>query len=150
MQKYKIYLDNCCFNRPYDNQELIKNRIETETKLIIQESIKNNLYDLCWSYILDYENEKNPYIERKIEIFKWKTLAKYDVDESESIIKKAKELQKVGLKAIDSLHIACSIELGASFFITVDNGILTKASLVSDIVIISPVNFILDYEEDNE
>ena len=72
MQKCKIYLDNCCFNRPYDNQDFIKNRIETETKLIIQDSIKNNLYDLCWSYILDFENKKNPYIERKIEILNGK------------------------------------------------------------------------------
>jgi len=32
----KIYLDNCCFNRPYDDQDLLRIRIETEVKLEIQ------------------------------------------------------------------------------------------------------------------
>ena len=36
----RIYLDNCCFNRPYDNQENIKVQIETESKLYIQRKTK--------------------------------------------------------------------------------------------------------------
>jgi hypothetical protein len=35
----RIYLDNCCFNRPYDNQENIKVQIETESKLYILSSV---------------------------------------------------------------------------------------------------------------
>jgi hypothetical protein len=29
----KIYLDNCCFNRPFDDQGQIRIKIETEAKL---------------------------------------------------------------------------------------------------------------------
>jgi len=32
----KVYLDNCCFNRPFDNQNQVRIRIETEAKLFIQ------------------------------------------------------------------------------------------------------------------
>ena len=68
----RIYLDNCCFNRPYDNQENIKVQIETESKLYIQRKIKESQYSLVWLYILEYENQSNPYVIRKEEILEWK------------------------------------------------------------------------------
>jgi len=38
--KPKLYLDNCCFNRPFDDQSQMLVRLETEAKLFIQEGIK--------------------------------------------------------------------------------------------------------------
>lgn len=35
----RIYLDNCCFNRPFDNQSQLRVRLETEAKLWIQERV---------------------------------------------------------------------------------------------------------------
>lgn len=32
-----IYLDNCCYNRPYDNQSYVSIFIESQAKLFIQE-----------------------------------------------------------------------------------------------------------------
>jgi hypothetical protein len=66
----KIYLDNCCFNRPYDDQSHLRIRLESEAKLKIQEEIRTGNYKLIWSYILDYENSKNPFMERKQQIAK--------------------------------------------------------------------------------
>jgi len=34
--KNRLYLDNCSFNRPYDDQSLLKNYIEAEAKTYIQ------------------------------------------------------------------------------------------------------------------
>ena len=36
MQKIRVYLDNCAYNRPYDNQNDINIRLESEAKLFIQ------------------------------------------------------------------------------------------------------------------
>lgn len=49
----RVYLDNCCFNRPYDDQAFLTIRLETEAKLAIQEKIKAGQLSLGWSYILD-------------------------------------------------------------------------------------------------
>ncbi|GAK55959.1 hypothetical protein U27_02920 [Candidatus Vecturithrix granuli] len=38
----RIYLDNCCFNRPFDDQNQIKIKLETEAKLYIQEKIRQH------------------------------------------------------------------------------------------------------------
>ena len=42
----KIYLDNCMFNRPFDEQAHIRIRLETEAKLAIQEEIRRGTYHL--------------------------------------------------------------------------------------------------------
>ena len=42
MSKVKIYLDNCCYNRPYDDQNQLKIELETKAKLYIQDLIVNN------------------------------------------------------------------------------------------------------------
>ena len=66
----KIYLDNCCFNRPYDDQSNIRIRLETEAKSYIQNLIKEGKVRLVWSYILDFENAQNPFEERRLRIKK--------------------------------------------------------------------------------
>lgn len=52
----RIYLDNCCFNRPFDDQSQIRIRLESEAKLKIQDDILEGKVELIWSYILDAEN----------------------------------------------------------------------------------------------
>ncbi len=63
-----IYLDNCCFNRPFDYQSQLRIKLETEAKLKIQDEIRAGRFQLAWSYILDLENVNNPYNERKRQI----------------------------------------------------------------------------------
>ncbi len=60
-----VYLDMCCFNRPYDAQTQLRIRLETEAKLRIQEMIRNLEISLVWSYILDYEASFNPFEARR-------------------------------------------------------------------------------------
>lgn len=61
----RIYLDNCCFNRPYDDQSNIRVSLETQAKLYIQDMIRNQKLELVSSYMLRFENEQNPYNMRK-------------------------------------------------------------------------------------
>ena len=56
----KIYLDNCCYNRPYDNQSQLKISLETQAKLRIQECVRNGDYELVSSFVLMYEISKSP------------------------------------------------------------------------------------------
>ena len=62
----KIYLDNCCFNRPFDKQNQMRIRLEADAKLCIQENIRNGTIELVWSYILDLDNEASPFEEREV------------------------------------------------------------------------------------
>ena len=138
----KIYLDNCCFNRPYDDQSHLRIQLEAEAKLKIQEEIRNGSFQLVWSYILDYENSKNPFRERKEQILKWRMYADADIIENRELLGTAGMLQEYGIKKIDSLHVASAIHAGADYFLTTDDGILKKATLIQGIRVTDPIGFI--------
>ena len=48
--KPNVYLDNCCFNRPFDELSQLLVRLKTETVLFIQDEIKNGNIELVLSY----------------------------------------------------------------------------------------------------
>jgi predicted nucleic acid-binding protein len=150
MNKLLIYLDNCCYNRPYDDLSSITVYLEAEAKLTIQDLVKNNNIDLVWSYILEFENSANPSIERKASILVWKEIAKINVLECNSILSNAKEFFSLGLGVKDSIHIACAIEANCDYFITTDKGIIKKAKTIDNIKILNPINFIQFIEDANE
>lgn len=59
-----IYLDVCCFNRPFNDQSHLIVHLQTQAKFFVQEGIRSGQFDLVWSAILDLENAANPDIER--------------------------------------------------------------------------------------
>ncbi len=138
----KIYLDNCCFNRPFDDQSQPRILLESEAKLKIQENIRSGVYKLVWSYMLDYENSKNPFLERREQILKWQSYSEDDIEEDEHILKIAAIMQLHGIRKLDALHLACAIQANADFFLTTDDGILKKAGEIDNIQITDPVGFV--------
>ena len=120
----KVYLDNCCFNRPFDDQSQLRIVLEFEAKLRIQENIRSGMYELVWSYVLDYENSKNPFRERREQILKWSSYTKEDVEESRELLELATTIEHKGVKKFDALHLACALHSKADYFLTTDDGIL--------------------------
>ena len=136
----RVYLDNCCFNRPYDEQTLLKVRLETQSKMSIQQSVLDGKLELIWSFILEYENDQNPFIERRKQIETWQNLSVVDCVLSDEILTKSKELMKLGLREKDAYHVSCAIFSNADYFITTDAKILNKG--ISDVKVVSPVEFV--------
>jgi len=58
-------------NRPFDDQSYIRIRLETEAKLYVQACIKEGFVKLVWSYILDIENDQNPFEDKKNAMAEW-------------------------------------------------------------------------------
>jgi len=143
----KIYLDNCCFNRPFDDQSHLRIRLESEAKLRVQEEIRSGTYRLVWSYILDFENSKNPFRERREQIAKWRVYSKEDIEESEDVLHAAGALVELGLKSLDALHVACAVHARADYFLTTDDGIIKKAALIKGIRVADPIAFIKEVIE---
>jgi len=138
----KIYLDNCCFNRPFDDQSQFRIRLEAEAKLKIQDEIRSGNIDLVWSYILDYENSKNPFEERKNQIHEWRILSVTIVQADDEIIKFSNQFMEDGIQKFDSLHIACAINSGCEYLLTTDDKVLNKNQNINGITIIDPFGFV--------
>lgn len=138
----RIYLDNCCFNRPFDDQSQIRIMLEAEAKLKVQDDIWEKKFELVWSYILEAENMANPFEERRKAISDWRQQAIMKITENNTILNKAKNLNKIGLHSKDALHISCAIFAGCSYFLTTDDKILNKNNEIEEIMVIDPIAFI--------
>ena len=136
----RIYFDNCCYNRPFDDQTNILIRLESDAKLHIQELVKSQKLELVWSFVLDYENSVNPFADKRERIQAWRDLAVYHCGFSIQIAEKAKSLILLGLKKVDASHIACAIMSQADYFITTDKKVLNKP--IADIQVVNPMTFI--------
>jgi predicted nucleic acid-binding protein len=138
--KYRIYLDNCCFNRPYDDQTQLKIYLETQAKLYAQSLVCEKKIELVWSFILAFENSQNIFIAKKNAISQWENLSSSFVEKSEEIRKIAKEIMTTGIKAADAAHVACAIAANCDYFITVDKRLLKYQD--QRIIICNPIEFI--------
>lgn len=138
----KIYLDNCCFNRPFDDQSKIRIRLEAEARLRVQDDILEKKFELVWSYILEAENMANPFEERRSAISDWKEQAIMKIRENHTILDKAKKLNQIGLRSKDALHISCAIFAECKYFLTTDDKILNKNNAIEEITVMDPIGFI--------
>ena len=147
----RIYLDNCCYNRPYDDQSQIRIYLETQAKLHIQELIKLRRVELVTSYILEYENEKNRFMQKKrtIENFMNDNESYYVGNErDEMIAKMAEPIMRTGVKEKDAFHVACAIYAKCDYFITTDDRLLKFYT--EQISLVTPGEFIRRMEAETD
>ena len=138
----RIYLDICCFNRPFDDQSDLIVRLQTEAKLHVQEMIREGALDLVWSAIMDIENSANPDLNRKVAVADWQQLGVVNVSVSDPVEKVAETLSLFGVKPMDALHVACAIEAHAEYFLTTDKALIRKMAKHDNIRVVDPVDFI--------
>jgi len=117
----KIYLDLCVYNRPFDDQRQPRIAIETmEFLFLLSKAIDKEITTIN-SFVLEDENSKNPFIDRRDKIYDLLKVAREYVNYSEELGKRAEEIEKYGIMAIDALHIACAETATADFFVTCDD-----------------------------
>lgn len=144
----KIYLDNCCFNRPYDEQSYETIRLESEAKLFVQEKIHDGNISLVWSFILDFENNANPYDNQKESIAEWKQISCENVIAENAVLERARDITAIyRVKPKDAIHIASAIFTHCDYFLTTDRQLLKKVSLLKEIKTINPIDFVQILED---
>jgi predicted nucleic acid-binding protein len=95
--------------------------------------------------MLDYENDKSPYDEKREMIAIWKDVSNDYCSQSETILTTGKKIMEIGIKNNDALHIACAIERKCEYFITTDDKLTNK--IVEGIRLINPIDFVREMED---
>ena len=145
----RVYLDNCCYNRPYDDQTQLRISLESQAKLNIQTRIKNGEIELATSYMTSFENSENPYEMRRSNILDFQeknNTVHLSKDSDEAVNKKALEIETTGVKHKDACHVACAIYTESDYLITTDDRLLKYKT--DEIKIVNPIEFIQETEED--
>lgn len=143
----KVYLDNCCYNRPYDDQTYTSIYLESQAKLYIQDLIRNGQLELITSYILDFENSENPFDMRRktIKDFINTHSSIYVSDNVRSQVEqKADDIKKTGIKHKDACHVASAIIAGADYFLSTDHRLLKYKT--DEIKMMNPTEFVKELE----
>jgi predicted nucleic acid-binding protein len=78
------------------------------------------------SFVLEDENSKNPFIDRRDKIYDFLKVATEYVSYSEELERRAKEIEKFGIMAMDALHIACAEMADVDFLVTCDDILVRK------------------------
>lgn len=127
----RIYLDNCSYNRPYDDQSQMRIHLETQAKLHIQDMIRKKQIELVTSYVLDFENSNNRSIQKRMAIEKFmKDYATLYVSNkhSDKFAEIADSIMETGVKEKDAYHVACALMAECDYFVTTDDRLLKYQS----------------------
>jgi len=145
----KVYLDNCCYNRPFDTQDGDTIIFESIAKMSIQRLITNQKIVLAHSIILLEEIYNNPFKYKKEQILGFLSNSKIYVgeDKRSEISIYATEIMKTGIKYMDAAHISAAIIAQCDFLITTDKKLLNYKS--DKIIVINPIDFIRMWESKN-
>lgn len=146
-----IYLDMNIYNRMFDDQTQLRIRFESMAIDIIFELIEKGQYNLSWSFILEYENEKNPFINRRDYIKSLSELCNNEIGPCEDIRNIARDImENSNVKSKDALHLACAVYKRVNYFITCDDKFIktisknkdTLANILGKTKLFNPIDFL--------
>jgi predicted nucleic acid-binding protein len=123
-------MDNCCLNRPFDNQANLRVHLEAEAIKTIIRLIEQQQWQLISSKILKFEISKIADESRKKELMLIESLASEIIQINPLIATRANEFESFGIQSFDALHLACS-ENNADVLLTVDDKFIKKAQSIN-------------------
>ena len=138
----RLYIDLSCFNRPFDDQGQERIRLETEAVLSILTRLLNGKDTLLWSWALSFENDKHPKPDRRDEIAVWETRSERLVPISTPLKERALQFGRLGIGALDAVHLASAEAGGADILLTCDDVLVRRASRLGlGLRILNPVAY---------
>lgn len=123
----RIYLDNCCLQRPLDDQTHPRIKVETEAVFAVLAAVQAGEQVLLGSEALEYEVMRIPDEVRRSEVLSVLALATERLLITDAVETLALQLEQQGLDAMDAIHLALASTAKADFFCTCDDRLHRKA-----------------------
>jgi PIN domain-containing protein len=144
----RVYLDNCCLNRPFDDSAHVRIALEAEAVSAILRLCESGGWTLVSSDTLEFEAGQTPPGPRKVWLDEVLLGAGDYVSIDENIVDRGVELESRGFKNIDALHIASAEAGHADRLVTCDDGFLRRARKQADLQtrVLSPLEVMQELE----
>lgn len=147
----RIYLDMNVFKRSFDDQSLLRVRLETAAIEVIFAGVSDGKYTFPWSFILDYENNLNPNLDRRAAAVILSQKAGHTIGPNDKIRQQAQKFEKINIKSRDALHLACAESVACDYFLTCDDKFLKKTRLLPlKAKVRGPLEFVNFMEHQND
>jgi len=148
--KYRIYMDVCCLNRPLDDSQQDRIRLEAEAILSIYRRCRLEEWVLIGSEVIDLEIAQTKNAQKLEELKLAISIVKEKCMLTNEIKQRVIELTEIGFKSFDAAHIASAEYGGVDIFLTTDDRLLRRAISYSNqlkVRVSNPVQWFIDISE---
>lgn len=138
-----VYLDNCCYNRPFDDQTRERIHLESEAILAILKMGQMKSVSIVGSEILELEINRMQDENKKRKVLGLYKAADMRIPYTDKIKKRSADIMSVSkIRTFDSLHIAAAEEADADVLLTTDDKFEKMAEkLELKIRVMNPLRF---------
>lgn len=138
----RVYLDTCCYNRPFD--DLRQPRIKMESEAVLGILQYANII-IIGSDVLEEEIGHVLPNEKRADVLALYGYCHERVSISEALIARSKEFSRV--QPYDALHLACAEYGNARVLLTTDDRFIKAAKSTDSIVrVINPVQWMMEVQ----
>lgn len=145
-KRIEVYLDNCCYNRPFDDRSNIKNYLEREAVLLIYELAYAGEISIVGSEVLEKEISAMSNFEKRERVkLIYQELVSEKLYLDSEIVKRAKALSdEIKTTPADSLHLAIASEQ-VDVFLTTDIKLLRAGAKTKlPFKVMNPIDFVME------
>jgi predicted nucleic acid-binding protein len=143
-----LYLDMNIYKRAFDDQRQMRIHLETVAITMVFALIDDGQLSARWSFVLDYENNRDPVPERREFVQHLSRCCETTIEPDESIRELALTLSEAHqIRSRDVLHLAIAQMSGCDYLVTCDDqfvrqGRRLKEQGVIAVRLINPVDFV--------
>ena len=146
----KIYLDVCCLNRPFDDQDQERIRLESEAILLIMARFENSQWQWFSSEVVLDEILQTRDDDRRERLLNLNEKADKSLIVTDDDFVRALELTDLGFGDMDSLHLACAEHSKTDVFLTTDDTLIRKANRLAEqvyVLVDNPLSWLFGQKE---
>lgn len=139
-----IYLDTCCLNRPYDDQSQPRIQLEAAAVLAILQRVTAGQIKLANSSVLKFEIHRIADQTRRNGILHFLSYSSSFQPLTPAVEHRGIELNRLGFKRLDALHLAAAEVMKADVLLTTDDQFLRRTKQHPSqltITVLNPVQF---------
>jgi len=143
---YRLYLDVCCLNRPFDNWQQERIRLEGEAILTIIDRFRLQQWQLISSEAVEVELEKLKDLDKREKVLSLLQFTAIQVNLNQEINDRSQELENLGFGLYDSFHLACAEVAEADVLLTTDDRFFKRAVSYQshlNVVVDNPVTWLM-------
>lgn len=139
----------CSLQRPLDTKTQIRVAVEAEAILNIIALWESGQLDLVSSQALMFETEQITLSARKAYVLAVLSKANLFLQTSKQVEEQAQVFVNSGIKPLDALHLALSIEAKADYFCTCDDRFMRRAKEADTLQtkVVSPLELITELSQ---
>ena len=142
----RIYLDNCCLGRFFDDDAQERVRLESEAVMAVLRRVRLGEVKLVSSIALLAENRRDPLSKRRRRSQALLRMASVQVDFDDTDVQRAEQLHKMGFGQADAYHIVAAEKADCDALLTTDDKLIRKAAQHKSlhVRVVNPVDWAME------